>query len=105
MTLLATPPTFNGITYRVISYTEVERLIKEVFGKEVSIVALGEWSNDTEHAVYITPADTWSDYDNEEVNKFIEGESDAMYAPYRLLEALVCRKVLEAGHYLVKVRW
>lgn len=98
------PVTLDAV---IVHYSHLERLIKDVYGKEVSIPATFERGNDS----YINQdlsgakAETW---DLDGIAKDIEEfrESDTVYVDLESVMAdLVFKGILPAKNYMIEIYW
>lgn len=91
-----------------IDYGDLERWIKQVFGKEFCFVSTVECGNDTTHDFEdLGMHPEWLDAsDVEEINAWLYGAGKApRYSAQSLMEVLVLQGFLEKGDYLVEVSW
>ena len=91
-----------------IDYGDLERWIKQVFGKEFCFVSTVECGNDTTHDFEdLGEHPDWiSARDVEEINAWLYGSGAApRYSAQSLMEVLVIQGFLEKGDYLVEVSW
>jgi hypothetical protein len=91
-----------------INYSDLERWIKHVFGKEFCFVSTVECGNDSTHDfedLGMHP-DWLDDEEVKEVNAWLYGGGDApRYSAQNLMEVLVIQGFLEKGDYIVEVSW
>jgi hypothetical protein len=91
-----------------INYSDLERWIKQVFGKEFCFVSTVECGNDTTHDFEdLGEHPDWLDASEiSEVNEWLYGNGKApRYSAQNLMEVLVLQGFLEKGDYLVEVSW
>lgn len=103
-------PTLKCTTETVfkVDYGDLEKFIKELTGKQISVPATLECGNDTEHEINVGQ---WGDDDiidyEEEIIAFLDGDAKDIptYALNDLMEMLYKRKLIQKGSYIISVSW
>ena len=87
-----------------VDYADLEQEVEAAYGHEWSFVADVEGSNDTAHAFDGVHGGEISDYDRDELNKFIT-TGQGQFLARLLLDDLVRTGRIAPGDYLVRVSW
>lgn len=85
-----------------VDYSDLERFIRDVTGKEYEICSCEEWSNDSQHEIVVDGE--VSEYRDKAVAEFLAGRP-RNYGLRAILNALTRDGHLPKGSYLIKVSW
>jgi hypothetical protein len=96
------------VTSYKVDYSDFERYLQDLTGKRISIPAILECGNDTDHDFYPGEHPDWMDpEDQKDAEAFLFGDAKTCptYHFSDLLETMVIHKLLEPGNYTIHVSW
>jgi hypothetical protein len=88
-------------TFNVVSYENLQEIIREVFGQTIQLVAAQNWNNDSQYVVYSFDDD--DAYAAADIARFVENGTWPGIAV--VLEELIRRNYIPPGDYLITVCW
>lgn len=91
-------------TYKVMSYSEFDKLATAALGREYESIAFNEWDNDSSHMRDDVKGEM-ADWQLEKVEKFIAGLKMNYLGYGEVLEWLVKHGHLTPGNYMIEVSW
>lgn len=91
------------ITYKVISYGDIDNLIRKTYGHEFDIVADQEVCNGANLNFNVSKG-TVESYDKQRLESFVEFGT-GHFIGHLILTDLCNKDLLEEGNYLIKVSW
>jgi hypothetical protein len=95
---------FKSETYLVADYWDIEKLIKEVYGRDYHLPMCEEKNNDSYMIFDVEPDFKNGDSDVEDLEKFKNGE-EIMYRTDIILNDMCRQGKLAAGRYLIRICW
>ncbi len=91
-----------------VGYSDLERYIKDISGKNVEIPCVLECGNDTDHEIDVGSHPEWlSAADKKTAEAFLFGDAKSIptWTLNKLMETMHFHKLLEKGTYLISVSW
>ncbi|KKM17789.1 hypothetical protein LCGC14_1672220 [marine sediment metagenome] len=95
---------FRIKTVYEISYSDLETIIKTVYGHSVELVLEEEWGNDEKHDI-IVGAGKLDKWDLEILTDFKETGKGTYGITRILLEDMCSGELLDPGNYLISICW
>ncbi len=92
------------VTYTEMSDREFDELVEATYGHKYEFAPDVECGNDSSPRFSVKKGEITSDWDKNELAKFIE-TGECSYFAHMLFNDLCDRGVLEPGNYLVNVSW
>ena len=89
--------------FMIVNYEDLQKLIKQIYGKELNIPVSMGWPNDSSHQVEINKGPSGWDI---EFKKWLKtGYDEEPNALWGILNDLCAKRELPAGDYLIVVCW
>lgn len=95
-------PKLTTVTINKIDYGEFERVVKDFYGKDFSVVAAEEWNNDSIHNFIVTGL--LSAHDEKDLAEF-KARGWKMYVTDVLVNDLCRVGLLPKGQLVIEVSW
>lgn len=98
------PVTLDAV---IVWYTHLEQLIKDVYGKQVSIPASYERGNDSyvNQDVSTVNPETWDvDGINKDIEEFLQSDSEWVNLE-SIMADLVLKGIIPAKNYMIEIYW
>lgn len=88
-----------------VRYGDLEKFVKETYGKKYCFVASQECGNDSSHSFNISEKEPLDEWDQGKLDLFLKNEKAETVYPSILLQDMVNRDLIPTGSYVVRVSW